>query len=66
MSKEERRPYDEKSALEKNNFRASKLTSEGLDVEELEMEDKREQQKIQAMKEEINFNLRVSAKSGSK
>lgn len=42
------------------------MTSEGLDVEQLEMENKREQQKIQLMKEDINFNLKVAAKSGSK
>lgn len=66
MSKEQRRPFDEKALLEKNNLKASKFTSEGLDVEELELEEKREQQKIHAMKDKINFNLKVAAKSGSK
>lgn len=66
MSKENRKPYEDKALMEKNNMRCAKMTSDGLDVEQLEMEDRREQQKIQAMKEDINFNLNVASKSGSK
>lgn len=66
MSKEQRRPFEDKALMERNHMKISKMTSEGLDVEQLEMEGKREQQRIQAMKEDINFNLKVAAKSGSK
>lgn len=66
MSKDQRRPYEEKALMEKNNLKGVKLTSEGLDVEELEREQKFEQQKIQAMKEEIGCILSLAAKSESK
>lgn len=66
MSKEQRRPYEEKALAERNNVRGVKLTSDGLDIEMLEMEEKREQQRLLAMKEEITVNLKIAAKGGRK
>lgn len=64
MSKAQRKPYDDKVAEARKQ--SAKMTSEGLDVEMLEMEDRREHQKVLAMKEEISFNLKTAAKSGRK
>lgn len=66
MSKDQRRPYEEKALMERNHMKIGKMTSDGLDVEQLEMEGRREQEKIQAMKDDVNFNLNVATKSGSK
>ncbi|CAG9819542.1 unnamed protein product [Phaedon cochleariae] len=64
MSKEQRRPYEQKALMEKNHVKPVKLTSEGLDIEELEMMEKQEQMKIQEMKDEINYTLNMSNKNG--
>ncbi|KAJ8950999.1 hypothetical protein NQ318_006383 [Aromia moschata] len=64
MTKEQRRPYEEKALMEKNNMRVSKYTSEGLDVEILEKQEREEQKKVEKMKEEINEELKMASRAG--
>lgn len=65
MNKDQRKPFENRALMEKNQMRAVKLTSDGFDVEELERQEREEQCRIQEMKDDINCNLRLCSEAGS-
>ncbi|KAJ8976825.1 hypothetical protein NQ317_011821, partial [Molorchus minor] len=64
MSRDQRRPYEEKARFEKGSNKAVRCTSEGLDVGFLENMEREEQQKIEEMKEVINQELKIANRTG--
>nr|CAI5827176.1 unnamed protein product [Callosobruchus analis] len=64
MGKEERRPYEERALMEKNNLRGAKLTSDGYDVAMLEQEESYETKKMEDMRVTINHIITMADKGG--
>ncbi|VEN46933.1 unnamed protein product [Callosobruchus maculatus] len=64
MGKDERKPYEEKALMEKNNLRGVKLTSEGYDVAALEQEELLENKRMEEMRLNINQTIAIADKGG--
>lgn len=66
MSKEQRRPYEEKALIEKNNLKPGKYTSDGQDIELLAQMEREAKEKIEEMKIKTSEEIKLAAKNGSK
>lgn len=66
MSKEQRRPFEEKALFERNNLKPGKYTSDGKDVAVLEQTEREANKKIEEMKDNISDEIKMAVKSGSK
>ncbi|XP_018579635.1 protein maelstrom homolog isoform X2 [Anoplophora glabripennis] len=64
MSKEQRKPYDERALYEKNNLKPGKYTSDGLDIEEVNQMERQAKEKNEEMKNKITEEIKLSAKNG--
>ncbi|RZB39135.1 Maelstrom domain containing protein [Asbolus verrucosus] len=61
MSKEERKPYDDRACLARDAYKQVKYTTDGLEIDKVERQAKEAEEKMRNMKNEITRHLKTCA-----
>ncbi|KAJ3659285.1 hypothetical protein Zmor_010981 [Zophobas morio] len=61
LSKEERQPYEARAQVARDTYQPTKLTTDGLEIEEVERKEKEQVGKIQDMKNDITRTLKAAS-----